>query len=1127
MVKSETLYLKPTADGILRLTETTSAPIPSSKPAPPVAVAASPKRNPATRTKSSQQTLEVATPPAPRFWETLLQQDWTQRLANKPTAVPKLRPAEEQWFIPEFDLALRDVTANIFIKLCGCGLAAEAAAVLQEYPTWDLNAINDVGDTALHAACYHGHIDTVIFLLDQPTVKVDFENDAWRPIHIAASRGDVEIVQLLLSRGADPNAAGQAGLTPLHLACLKGHTSVAQELVLNHSACLNNFTVGNRTVHDGHETPLHLAALAGHFACVDLLLGTAGTNVSARTAMGWTALHLASEHGHTDVVELLLWYAKWNLFLGIDINAVNCGWTPLQLACEEGHLEIVCLLLMSGDADPNFKAFGGYAALHLAAAQGHTGVVALLLSRRTVDPDIRTDGGSTALHLACETNRIEVVKLLLQGGADPQLATVTGDTCLHTVADKGFGELWHILTQQGMAAAIPNHSGVTPTELASSKGHAMKRKQKSGSEEKSGSFLRAIEFGDYAAIDEFLSALDSKSVNGVDKDGRTALHMAAETGQFYVFSRLLAIPGINVNAQTYTGNTALHLAAALGHRLMVKRLLDQRDLQLSTLNSGWTPVSLHNMMPDSHIYAAFERKSGLQGVYVHDGREALHAACGAGNALIAKMLLQHPNADVNTRSRGYQTALHLAAERGDAEIVEMLLEFRRDLVDVNAMDGNGSTPLHDACRAGHLAVVNRLLAHPTIDVNIMTTRYHGQRLTHKRCGSGTPLHVACEYGHAGVVRLLLRHPGIDPALPTPWGAATPLHVAAGVGLVEAVELLLTFDAVEINAQQDDGSTAWDAAFNAGQQRVLEVLTPANASAPAPVDRICSTSTLELQDGLIERFNNRPPHAATAAGYPTMVRFQSSGVGYNPSEVSAIGPFNDWNVQTAVPLVPVSDKYLGTTWIAVLELPPGENEVQLVIDGAYGMDNKRKGHLTLEGLDRCNVLVTKPPFLPTVARSLEGTRIKELPGHRVGVFAPLAPPATIPPHEYLDRPSARPLPPSSPSPTKDVSNARQPASLGVEVKFFRDHKEKSRRVAVVVALKPQGPAEAAGIQIDDVIAKIDGHEICNKQILGQIIGDHKPGDILAVALRRNRQESSVLLKLEPARHEPRRPSWVGP
>lgn len=36
--------------------------------------------------------------------------------------------------------------------------------------------------------------------------------------------------------------------------------------------------------------------------------------------------------------------------------------------------------------------------------------------------------------------------------------------------------------------------------------------------------------------------------------------------------------------RTDTGNTALHLAAALGHRLMVKRLLDQRDLQLSTLS---------------------------------------------------------------------------------------------------------------------------------------------------------------------------------------------------------------------------------------------------------------------------------------------------------------------------------------------------------------------------------------------------------------------------------------------------------------------------------------------------------------------------------------------------------------
>lgn len=60
---------------------------------------------------------------------------------------------------------------------------------------------------------------------------------------------------------------------------------IVKKLLSNNLAFFNLlfFSVGNRTVHDGHETPLHLAALAGHFACVDLLLGTAGTNVSART----------------------------------------------------------------------------------------------------------------------------------------------------------------------------------------------------------------------------------------------------------------------------------------------------------------------------------------------------------------------------------------------------------------------------------------------------------------------------------------------------------------------------------------------------------------------------------------------------------------------------------------------------------------------------------------------------------------------------------------------------------------------------------------------------------------------------------------------------------------------------
>eukprot|EP00668_Euglena_longa_P041696 GGOE01054905.1.p1 GENE.GGOE01054905.1~~GGOE01054905.1.p1 ORF type:complete len:1000 (-),score=172.16 GGOE01054905.1:309-3308(-) len=965
----------------------------------------------------------------------------------------------------------------------------------------------------------------VIFLLDHPKIIVDFENDGWRPIHIATEKGDLQILQLLLSRGADPNAPGQAGLTPLHLACLKGHAAVAEELVVMHNVDVNQFTVGNRTVDDGHETPLHLASMVGAFDCVDILLRNPKTTANARTAMGWTALHIASEHGHADVVELMLWFARWNAALGVDVNSSNCGWTPLHLACEEGHILIVLLLLLCGAADPNYKHFGGFAPLHLAAMHGHVEIVMALLSRHTLDRDIRTDGGSTALHIACEHHQTAVVEALLRGGADPDLATVTGDTALHTAADKGFSGLWHMLVKAGVNAHTPNHAGVTPSELAASKGHNMKKKKKGDQPIVYNSLIECVDRGDVDAVDRFLALnSDAAFLSAIDKDGRTALHAAAEAGNYQTFCRLLQLPNVNINAQTYTGNTALHIAAALGQRMMVKKLLGQQAINVRLLNHGWTPVSLHNMMPDSHVYAAFERRSGLQGVYVHDGREALHAACGAGHVLVTKMLLHHPNVNVNARSRGYLTPLHLAAERGDVEMVDMLLHFQRDLVDLNAADGNGATPLHDACRNGHMAVVNRFLAHPSVDINIMTTRYYGERCYYKSCGSGTPLHVACEYGHAGVVQLLLRHPDIDPSLPTPWGGATPLHVAAAVGLLRAVELLLTFDAVEINALQDDGCTAWDLAFKHGHRQVLDLLTPVNAHMPPDPDQIISRSALELQDLALQRFCRGPDTLSTAAGFPCVIRFQSSGQGYNPDEVSVMGDWNHWNLYDAVPMIPIHDKHLGTTWIAVLELPAGENKVQMIIDGARGADPHRQGFKTVEGLYRCNLVVSRAPVMPSLERALEGTRIKELPCHCNKELPPLAPPASVPPHEYLER-TLTICPPPLPSeitpdpPVIRATAARNEASMGVEVKFFRMEHDRHRQ-PTVVALKANGPAQQAGITIDDIILSIDGHPITNKQILTRVIHDHNPGDLLPVVIDRAGERSTVQVRLESKTTMPR-------
>jgi ankyrin repeat protein len=56
---------------------------------------------------------------------------------------------------------------------------------------------------------------------------------AWAapPIVEAAGSGDAATVQLLLERGADPNAVGEFGFTPLHAAASTGDLEIIELLV--------------------------------------------------------------------------------------------------------------------------------------------------------------------------------------------------------------------------------------------------------------------------------------------------------------------------------------------------------------------------------------------------------------------------------------------------------------------------------------------------------------------------------------------------------------------------------------------------------------------------------------------------------------------------------------------------------------------------------------------------------------------------------------------------------------------------------------------------------------------------------------------------------------------------------
>src|SRR5690606_23373742 len=78
-----------------------------------------------------------------------------------------------------------------------------------------VNARNALGETALMLAAFNGHQVTMAFLL-RLGATVDAGEGQWSALHYAAHQNRVEVLRLLLERGADPNSRAVNGITPLH-----------------------------------------------------------------------------------------------------------------------------------------------------------------------------------------------------------------------------------------------------------------------------------------------------------------------------------------------------------------------------------------------------------------------------------------------------------------------------------------------------------------------------------------------------------------------------------------------------------------------------------------------------------------------------------------------------------------------------------------------------------------------------------------------------------------------------------------------------------------------------------------------------------------------------------------------
>jgi ankyrin repeat protein len=445
--------------------------------------------------------------------------------------------------------------------------------------------------------------------------------------------------------GADVNAPQPDGTRPIHWAVYKVDYEVLDALIAKKA----KVDVAN----EFGSTPLAEAAKLADARMVKALLD-AGARPDMPNQDGETALMLAIKTGELPVVEMLI-------KAGANVNAKETFHNQTALmwaaAAPKNGGEMVKLLL-SKDADvrpralysdwesqitseprAQYRPVGGLTALLYAVRGGcYECVDALISSGANVN--VPTPEGVTPLMIALDNDHNEVAKLLLDRGANPNLWDWWGRTPLYIAVDRRAAVIaplrTGLLTERvNRAAPLESHAAGRPA-------------------------VSSLEI-----IKTLLAA-------GVDLNPQLNMHRPSRGGN----------SGRFVEEFYNTGCTPL-LRATVANDVEVVRTLLDKGANPNIIAMGLTPF----------LVAAGVGFGGSG-----TGLAASTSAGGEANMALMDLLLEH-GADANAQVTGTKTyslrisrapsstegmtALHVAAQRGKADVVRYLVErgAKTDLVD--------------------------------------------------------------------------------------------------------------------------------------------------------------------------------------------------------------------------------------------------------------------------------------------------------------------------------------------------------------------------------------------------------------------------------------------------------------
>lgn len=743
------------------------------------------------------------------------------------------------------------------------------------------------GKFPLHVAASKGLLPVVERLLELGA-EVDAEGDTWdtgnkklTALQVAVwyNRGSTNIVQRLLSAGADPNHLSPWDGSALHMAFEYRKEDMAA-LLLDHGA--NPFLVGGNPYR--RMTPFEKAVANSSGKLIPRMLGVetaeskgAGTNNIAPARQrflatnGTAMLTLAAQRGLLEAVEA---------FLKVGVRpsaATSDAYSTMQAFAkaarppartagpESGRLVRIRELLAQYGSDYDVFA---------ATAFGDVDHARRLVGTNPALARARDHLGDTPLLWAVRTDQLPLTAFWLEAGAMTAATNLAGQTALHVAAEQGFAAQVDKLLAAQSPTNVKETNGWTALDVAIRAKQPETIRRLLGTETMANARLRGVATsihetaasGNVVALAALLRPEMREARNEL---GMTPLQVAARSGQLGA-AALLVDKGANVNAQDPEGNTVLHLILlARSHRIAGRPSAQwierkQQDasnrefLRVFTSEPGMLSAhqvaqsvafflacgadpSIKNQAGRTVLQIAMDEQTMLSdddkeaflpllskgGGSLEErdanGDTALHRSVRGYDGADAKALLA-AGAGLNVTNRLGRTPLHVAVEKiwgwGESQPLSVLLAAKPD---VNARDNQGMTPLHVVARSegrsSYREEATEALLKAGANPNLRDNR--GRTAVHEFLYGDWPWD-----GTAGAIARLVAA-GADVSGADDQGQ-TPLHLLAllkqsPLFFMRGITWSFSGTNVNVNARDRDGNTPLHLAAKSGSSEVFNWL----------------------------------------------------------------------------------------------------------------------------------------------------------------------------------------------------------------------------------------------------------------------------------------------------------------